>query len=1274
MPKILSVLGIPLRNLKLLLWTFSDQTMGRRSMRNSRDAALGPQEGVRRFIQLGGIEEGAEESNEQNEGCVSSSMGSVGDQKKDLSKIRTVVPKYHSLPKSEYISNRVTNSKYTALTFLPLNLKEQFGRFINQYFLLIACLQLIRTLTPVSPVTTWTPLIVIFLISALKEGLDDYRRHRADDEWNNKKYHVVGAPCRGTQPLKRCGVAVRSLKCKDIQVGDVLYVKENDEIPCDAVLLHTSDAHGACFVQTANIDGETDLKPRFSTKLSQEFPLDRLLAFSPDALHSYSHFFVECPKPNPDVYKFDGRICFGKPSAASTHGHARQGGYRRMQSVSSSRRSTVDMGINIDTFGAGGLSSQGTSRAYQESVYSSAALDPSNVILQGTILKNTTFAFALVAYTGHETKLAMNKQSSEPIKYARVDQMINKVSSVIFCCQLAIAMLMGIVGNIWESQKENENRFIYFDSDNSGFFQYFVIPLRFLLLMSFMIPISLKVTLDIAKYFYASALKWDLFIYDHDTETPADALNTDIIEDMGQIDFVLTDKTGTLTDNVMVLKKCSINGKIFGGSAEADSVFNDGKICSLFMGQGDDVNGFCSPYIEFARALALCHNVNVKGSSGESIRRTGPSNMFKGISPDEIALVAGMSKLGVSFVSRSPDNILTLSLGDTEEKYELIHLLDFSSDRKRASVIVKVLTGPKKGEYRMYMKGADEVVFPRCNAPKGSADDFTSLMETCSDHLEKFASWGLRTLVVAFKVLQEEEVNAWLKELKVAKESLESREQLVELCYSQFETGLSVLGVSAIEDKLQEGVPEALSVLKQSNIKLCMLTGDKYTTAVEIAKSCNLITPEASGGCLLTVSGETYVEVGSCLNFLIEQAEEKKNQCGGSRTPTIPLSVVLPGSVLNTVLKLFPLHFLKLCAMCESVICCRVTPAQKAAVVEILKEKRYCTLAIGDGGNDVAMIQAANVGVGIVGKEGLQAVRASDFCISRFYFLVRLMLIHGRWSYNRTSFIALYSFQKSIYICLMQVMFNFFAGFSGASFFDTLQLSTYNVVFTGIPIIFYVLDQDVQAKAVIQNPHLYKTSQKGTQFNKHIMIQWVIRAVFQSVVTLFTVLYFFGEDGSQQPAAVTAYSIAICVQMLNLLIESHYITALNFLIIIGQVCVMWLLFTAVSFIPNQPLYGYFFVAVQKPQFFLAHFCAIALCFLPVMGVKLFNNLYNPAPELYVKVMHERPSFNDSEELIGHQEQRFLRSYSEMSASDQSVGSVSSEQARLVSRSRNSLFA
>lgn len=256
----------------------------------------------------------------------------------------------------------MTNSKYTIWTFVPLNLAVQFSHFMNQYFLLIACLQLVPQLTPVDPATTWVPLTVIFAVSAIKEAVDDWRRHRADAVANARPVTVLR---NGTE---------QRVPCEQLCVGELVRVTGDDEIPCDMVLLKTSDEHGVCYVQTANIDGETDFKTRTAVAVTQRMQLADLVDL---------RALIECEPPNSEIYRFEGRLrpMINAPPAA----------------------------------GAGDASAV-------------IPLGTVNVLLQGTHLRNAHWALGVCVYAGNKTKLGMNK-GKPPIKWTKMDRRVNRFAS-----------------------------------------------------------------------------------------------------------------------------------------------------------------------------------------------------------------------------------------------------------------------------------------------------------------------------------------------------------------------------------------------------------------------------------------------------------------------------------------------------------------------------------------------------------------------------------------------------------------------------------------------------------------------------------------------------------------------------------------------------------------------------------------------------------------------------------------------------------------------------
>jgi len=321
---------------------------------------------------------------------------------------------------NDYCDNRISNTKYSLLNFLPKNLWEQFRRFMNQYFLLIACLQLWSLITPVNPASTWGPLIIIFAVSATKEAWDDYNRYISDKQANEKEVWVVKNGAR------------KHIQAQDICVGNIVWVRENEEVPCDLVLLGTSEPQGLCHIETAALDGETDLKTRVSPPpcVGLEF----------EQLHRIKGV-IECPIPDKDIRRFDANIRLFPPF--------------------------IDNDI--------------------------CPLTINNTLLQSCYLRNTEWACGVAAYTGNETKLGMSRGVPEP-KLTAMDAMIDKLTGAIFLFQLTVVVVLGAAGNVWKDIEARKQWYVKYD-DNEPWYQILVIPLRFELLCSIMIPISIKVCL-----------------------------------------------------------------------------------------------------------------------------------------------------------------------------------------------------------------------------------------------------------------------------------------------------------------------------------------------------------------------------------------------------------------------------------------------------------------------------------------------------------------------------------------------------------------------------------------------------------------------------------------------------------------------------------------------------------------------------------------------------------------------------------------------------------
>lgn len=546
-------------------------------------------------------------------------------------------------------------------------------------------------------------------------------------------------------------------------------------------------------------------------------------------------------------------------------------------------------------------------------------------------------------------------------------------------------------------------------------------------------------------------------MYHEETDTPCIPRTWNISDDLGQIEYIFSDKTGTLTQNVMEFRKCTIDGVPYGlGMTEgalgqqkrqmqhsnhpkeekaqepdADSRLESTSEDMMLKAQNDmyekqralfenkhvgsnptfidpkffedlgkkDTHG--NTMIHFMSALALCHTVISD--------RPDPDNPdlieFKAQSPDEAALVATARDLGFTYMGRE-SNTLTVEIMGELKSFELLNTIDFNSTRKRMSVIVRPADSDR---IILLCKGADSVIYERLCTDFGDQVDLeksqSQLQASTSSQLEGFANEGLRTLCLAYRFIAADEYKRWNKRYQEACASIYNREEKVDEVSEEIEQNMLLMGGTAIEDRLQDGVPETIAELSQSGIKLWVLTGDKTETAINIGFSCNLITNDMQ---LLIVRAQNREDT-------VKQLQEALASTEGDKALQ-KRALVIDGTTLKYALEPATKGLvLQLGMRCESVVCCRVSPKQKAQVVTLVKKGLHVmTLAIGDGANDVSMIQEANVGIGISGVEGRQAVMSSDYAIAQFRFLRKLLLVHGRWSYLRTSEMIMGFFFKNI--------------------------------------------------------------------------------------------------------------------------------------------------------------------------------------------------------------------------------------------------------------------
>ncbi|KHJ46745.1 phospholipid-translocating P-type ATPase, flippase [Trichuris suis] len=790
-------------------------------------------------------------------------------------------------------------------------------------------------------------------------------------------------------------------------------------------------------------------------------------------------------------------------------------------------------------------------------------LGPDQLLLRGAVLKNTLWIFGLVVYTGHETKLMLNSNTA-PLKRSNVDRVTNNQILMLFIMLMVTSLVSAIAAQVWSNSYQETSWYLGMSQIQSTHFGYNF--LTFIILYNNLIPISLQVTLEVVRFVQAIFINLDLEMYHAETDTPAAARTSNLNEELGQVKYIFTDKTGTLTKNVMVFKRCSIAGVTY-GTTEADR-FDDPSLLRNLSSRH-----ITAPVIrEFLVMMATCHTVVPEKTSVENGELT-----YQASSPDEGALVRGAKELGFVFHTRTPESICISVLG-RDEKYDVLNVLDFTSDRKRMSVVVRA----PNGKIKLYTKGADTVIYERLAANQLYGD-------ITLRHLEEFAASGYRTLCMAKADINPEFYEEWNRQHYEASISLQDREAKLAAVAELIEKDLKLLGATAIEDKLQDGVPETIASLLRADIKLWMLTGDKQETAVNIGYSCQLLTP---GMALLFVDKNDYevltffaphcqasVTLQETRDCILGYIEDLGNNLGEDND----VGLIISGKSLHCALygDVKP-AFVDLALSCRVVICCRVSPIQKAEIVDMVKHSiGAITLAIGDGANDVAMIQAAHVGIGISGLEGLQAACASDYSIAQFRYLTRLLFVHGAWSFHRMVKLILYSFHKNICLYIIELWFALVSAWTGQTLFERWCIGLYNVFFTAAPpLAIGLFDRTASASTMVKYPTLYKLSQNKESFNVKVFWMWMVNAMYHSVILFWfsklafahEVVWANGRIGGLYMLGNSVYTYVVITVCLKAALELDAWTWLCHLAIWGSIGAWFVfLFIYCNFWPNVPL-------------------------------------------------------------------------------------------------------
>ncbi|KAM4537847.1 phospholipid-transporting ATPase IH isoform 2-T2 [Fundulus diaphanus] len=1050
--------------------------------------------------------------------------------------------------------NRIVSSKYTFWNFVPKNMFEQFRRVANFYFLIIFLVQLIID-TPTSPITSGLPLFFVIIVTAIKQGYEDWLRHKADNAVNQCPVDVV-----------QHGKVVRT-QSRRLRVGDVVQVKEDETFPCDLILLSSSRDDGTCYVTTASLDGESSHKTYHAVQDTKAYKTEREVACI--------HATIDCEQPQPDLYKFRGNI-------------------------------------NI----------------YMGNEPVSRSLASQNLLLRGATLKNTEYIFGVAIYTGMESKMALNYQSKSQ-KRSAVEKSMNAYLVVYLCILISKAVINTVLKYVWQADPNKDepwyNEKTETERQRHILIRAFTDFLAFMVLFNYIIPVSMYVTVEMQKFLGSYFIMWDDEMLDEELGERAVVNTSDLNEELGQVEYVFTDKTGTLTENNMEFIECCVDGTVY----EPDAICNG----QVMPGAADIDMIDTSPGPQakeraelFFRALCLCHTVQVKEEETvdgikHGIHQGKSSSFYISSSPDEVALVEGMKRLGFTYLRLKDGQMEILNRDDEIERFELLEVLTFDSVRRRMSVIVRSSTG----ELYLFCKGADSSIFPRVISGK---------VEQVKARVEHNAVEGLRTLCVAYRPLSPEQYEQVCHLLTRAKLEFQDQDKLVAEAYDLIERDLILLGATAVEDRLQEKAADTIESLHKAGMKVWVLTGDKMETAAATCYASKLF--RRSTQILELTTKRTEEQSLHDVLFELKRTVLRhygamaRDTSSGLSSEYADYGLIIDGATLSAVMRPnqedsnsgnYKEIFLEICRNCSAVLCCRMAPLQKAQIVKMIKASKEhpITLAIGDGANDVSMILEAHVGIGIMGKEGRQAVRNSDYAIPKFKHLKKMLLVHGHYYYIRISELVQYFFYKNVCFIFPQFLYQFFCGFSQQPLYDTAYLTLYNISFTSLPILLYsLMEQHINMDILKKDPSLYRDIAKNSLLTWPIFIYWTVLGVYDAIVMFFGAYFLFdnttftsnGQMFGNWTFGTLVFTVLVFTVTFKLALDTHYWTWINHFVIWGSL-VFFVVFSLLwggiiwPFLNYQRMYYVFMQMLSSGPAWLSIILLITASLLPDVVKKVF---------------------------------------------------------------------